>query len=166
MTITRDISLQGRDQLRSIVSPAFIFGALFLNSPGNSRFRRRTQKMTTAKKIVASALAASLALGIAVPASAAVYNPGNLRADIAQLDSQINRAEARRTISRREAQKLDRQVDRLQDTFRAYARGGFTRYELASLNNGIAQVRNQLQAQRWDGNRRADAGRYGPVYRR
>lgn len=122
--------------------------------------------MTKANKIVASALAASLALGIAVPANAAIYNAGSLRAEIAQLDNQIDRAEARRTISHREAQQLDRQVDRLQDSFRSYARGGFTRYELASLNNGVAQVRNQLQAQRWDGNRRADAGRYGPVYRR
>jgi septal ring factor EnvC (AmiA/AmiB activator) len=116
--------------------------------------------MTIANKIVASALAASLALGIAVPANAAVYNAGNLRAEIAQLDNQIDRAEARRTISHREAQQLDRQVDRLQDSFRAYARGGFTRYELASLNNGIAQVRAQLRDQRWDGNNRADAGRY------
>src|SRR6476469_275194 len=117
--------------------------------------------MTNANKIVASALAASLALGITVPASAAVYNPGSLRAEIAQLDNQIARAEARRTISHREAQQLDRQVDRLQDSFRSYARGGFTRYELASLNNGIAQVKVQLRSQRWDGDRRADAGRYG-----
>ena len=116
--------------------------------------------MTNAKKIVASALAASLALGIAVPASAAGYNAGALRSEIAQRDKQIDRAEARRTISHREAQQLDRQVDRLQNTFRAYARDGFTRYELASLNNGIAQVRNQLRSQRWDGNNRADAGRY------
>jgi len=116
--------------------------------------------MTNASKIVASALAASLALGIAVPASAAGYNAGALRSEIAQLDNQIDRAEARRTISHREAQQLDRQVDRLQATYRNYARGGFTRYELASLNNGIAQVRNQLKSQRWDGNNRADAGRY------
>src|SRR6476469_3648249 len=122
--------------------------------------------MTNANKIVASALAASLALGITVPASAAVFNPGSLRAEIAQLGNQIDRAEARRTISHREAQQLERQVDRLQDSFRAYARGGFTRYELASLNNGVAQVRNQLQVQPWDGNRRADAGRNGPVYHR
>lgn len=123
--------------------------------------------MTTAKNIVASALAASLAMGIAVPASAAALNPGSLRQEIAQLDSRIDRAEARRTISHREAQQLDRQVLRLQDAFRTYARGGFTRYELASLDNGINQVRRQLQVERRDANNRADAGRYdaGP-YRR
>ncbi len=66
-------------------------------------------------KIAASALAASLAMGVAVPASAAVWDkPGELRSEIAQLDRQIDRAEARRTISRREAAQLNAQVDRLQ----------------------------------------------------
>ena len=122
--------------------------------------------MTTANKLVASALAASLALGIAAPASAAVFNAGSLRQQIAQLDNQIDRAEARRTISHREAQSLDRQVDRLQDMFRAYARGGFTRYELANLDNRIDQVKRQLKLERRDDDRRADAGRYNaPRYR-
>ena len=126
--------------------------------------------MTNAKKIVASALAASLALGVAAPASAAAWNaPGQLRQEIAQLDHKIDRAEANRTISRREAQQLDRQVDRLQDAFRSYARGGFTRYELASLNNGIDQVKRQLRAERRDSDRHADYGRFdryeGPRHR-
>jgi peptidoglycan hydrolase CwlO-like protein len=116
--------------------------------------------MNIANKLVASALAASLALGIAAPASAAVFNAGSMRQEIAQLDNQINRAEARRTISRQEAQRLDRQVDRLQDVFRVYARGGFTRYELASLNNQIANVKSQLRTERRDDNRFANAGRY------
>ncbi len=116
--------------------------------------------MTIANQLVASALAASLALGIAAPASAAVFNPGSLRQEIAQLDNKIDRAETRRTISHREAQQLDRQVDRLQETFRIYARGGFTRYELANLNNGIEQVKRQLTIQRRDDNNRPDAGRY------
>jgi len=116
--------------------------------------------MTNPKKIVASALAASLALGVAAPASAAVWNAGQLRQEINQLDRQIDRAEARRTISQREARQLDRQVDRLEDAFRAYARGGFTRYELASLNNGIDRVKSQLRAERRDFDRRAGEGRY------
>ncbi|MGX7953725.1 hypothetical protein ACWPM1_14330 [Tsuneonella sp. HG249] len=116
--------------------------------------------MTNPKKIVASALAASLALGIAAPAAAAVWNPGQLRQEIAQLDHRIDRAEARRTISQREARHLDNQVDRLEDAFRSYARGGFTRYELASLNNGIDRVKSQLRAERRDLDRRADEGRY------
>jgi TolA-binding protein len=126
--------------------------------------------MTPATKIVASALAASLALGIAAPASAAAWNaPGQLRQQIAQLDSKIDRAEARRTISHREAQQLDRQVDQLEDMFRSFARGGFTRYELASLDNHITQVKRQLTTQKYDDNNRADGARYnrydGPRHR-
>ena len=117
-------------------------------------------KMTPAKKIITSALAASLALGIAAPASAAVYNAGGLRQEIAQLDNRIDRAEANRTISRREAQQLERQVDRLHDVFRSYARGGFSRYELASLNNQIDSVKRQLRFERRDGDRFADASRH------
>lgn len=116
--------------------------------------------MTSATKIVASALAASLALGVAAPASAAVWNPGELRQEINRLDRQIDRAEARRTISQREARQLDHQVDRLEHAFRHYARGGFTRYELASLDNGIDRVRIQLREERRDWDRRADEGRY------
>ena len=116
--------------------------------------------MTNAKKIVASALAASLAMGIVTPASAAVFNAGNLRSEIAQLDNQINRAEARRTISHREAQQLDRQVDQLQNAYRAYARGGFTRYELASLDSRINAVQRQIKVERRDNDRYADAARY------
>jgi TolA-binding protein len=132
--------------------------------------KEKEPKMTNAHRIVASALAASLALGIAAPASAAAWNaPGQLRQEIAQLDSQINRAEARRLISQREAQQLDRQVDRLRETFRSYARGGFTRYELAHLDNRIDQVKRQLRVERRDDDRRADAGRYdrydGPRHR-
>jgi TolA-binding protein len=138
-----------------------MFRALFLNVRVDPAFRKRKLKMTTAKKIVASALAASLALGIAVPASAAAWNaPGQLRQQIAQLDNKIDRAEARRTISHREAQQLDRQVDNLRATFNSYARGGFTRYELASLDNRINQVTRQLSIQKRDDNNRADAGRY------
>ena len=118
--------------------------------------------MTNASKIVASALAASLALGIAAPASAAAaWNaPGQLQQQIYQLDRQIERAEARRTISHREAQSLDRQVNQLQAMFRSYARGGFTRYELASLDNRITAVQRQLKIERRDNDRFADGGRY------
>ena len=117
--------------------------------------------MTNAKKIVASALAASLAMGIVTPASAAAWNaPGQLQQQINQLDKQIERAEARRTISHREAQSLDRQVNQLQATFRSYARGGFTRYELASLDSRINAVQRQIKVERRDNDRYADAGRY------
>ena len=89
-----------------------------------------------------------------MPAAAAVYDrPGQLRAEIAQLDRQIDRAEDRRIISRREAAQLDAQVDRLESMFRSYARGGFTRYELAALDSRIDAVKRQIAVQGRDGDR-------------
>ncbi len=117
--------------------------------------------MKIATRIAASALAASLALGVAVPASAAVWDrPGELRSEIAQLDRQIDRAEARRDISHREAARLNAQVDRLEATFRSYARGGFTRYELAAIDSRIDTVKRQLAVQSRDNNRRGYDSRY------
>jgi septal ring factor EnvC (AmiA/AmiB activator) len=117
--------------------------------------------MNPATKIIASAVGASLALGLAVPASAAAWNaPARLQQQIAQLDSKIERAEARRIISHREARQLDRQVHNLRATFNDFARGGFTRYELQRIDSHISQVNRQLATQKFDGNNRADAGRY------
>ena len=117
--------------------------------------------MTPATKLVTSALAASLALGIAVPASAAAWNaPGQLRQQIAQLDRQIDRAAANRTISRWEARQLDQRVANIRAMFNNYARGGFTRQELKNLDNRVDEVKRQLTIQKRDRDYRADAGRY------
>lgn len=113
--------------------------------------------MRITKALLAPALVASLALGGMAPANAAVRTDGAaLRSDIAQLDRQIDRAEARRIISGREAAQLDRQVDRLQATWRSYARGGFTRYERSALTDRIAAVRHDLQRASFDRNGRPE----------
>jgi chromosome segregation ATPase len=118
-------------------------------------------KMTPATKLVTSALAASLALGIAVPASAAAWNaPGQLRQQIAQLDRQIDRAEANRTISRWEARQLEQRVANIRAMFNSYARGGFTRQELKNLDNRVDEVKRQLTIQKRDRDFRTDASRY------
>lgn len=118
--------------------------------------------MTIKTKLLASALLASLSLGVAAPASAAQWGaPGQLRQDISQLDRQIDRARDQRRISRAEANQLDRQVDRLQRTYRDYARGGFTRSEYVALDRGVDAVRRNLAAQVGDGDRFAGRdGRY------
>jgi hypothetical protein len=126
--------------------------------------------MTFATRIAASALAASLALGIAVPASAAQWNaPGQMRQQIAQLDRQIDRAQANRMISHREARQLDQRVDNIRAMFNGYARGGFTRYELSNLDNRIDAVKRQLAVQARSYDDRVEAGRYnrydGPRHR-
>ena len=108
-------------------------------------------------------LAAPLALAagalLASPASAQGWtsNPGQLRAQIAQLDRQIDRS---RGISNREERALDQRVDRLQGLYRSYARHGFTRGEVRSLQREIASVRVAIQRQSHD--RNDHAGRNGP----
>lgn len=114
--------------------------------------------MNTKMKIAAPALAAMLAVGIAAPASAAHNTaPGNLRSDIAQLDRQIDRALARHQITYREAARLNARMDQLQYSFRQYARGGFTNWELNRLEQRVDEVKFQLARDKRDdryGNRK------------
>ena len=122
--------------------------------------------MTIAKTLLAPALIAALAAGAAMPASAAVYANGNqLRRDISQLDRQIDQAQARHILSRREAASLQSQVRTLDATWRAYSRGGFTGAEVRNLDNRIDRVRRDLAHQANDRNNRA-TNRYGQPHRR
>ena len=126
--------------------------------------------MNPATKIIASAVGASLALGLAVPASAAQWNaPGQVRQQIAELDWHIDRAQANRAITNREARMLDYRVANIRAMFNSYARGGFTRTELNNLDNRIDDVKRQLRMQKNDWDDRGDYGRYdrydGPRHR-
>ena len=101
---------------------------------------------------LAAAVAASLAVG-AVPASAATFaNGGRLKAEINQLDRQVERAQARHQITYREARMLNQQVRQLDRTWRVYARGGFSRGELNTLNRQIDRVQNNFNRQLIDRN--------------
>jgi len=87
---------------------------------------------------------------LASPASAATWsNGGQLRAEIAQLDRQVDRS---RGLSNREERVLERRVDRLQDLYRSYARHGFNRFEVQSLEREIASVRVAIERQSRDWN--------------
>lgn len=91
-------------------------------------------------------LAAPLALAagalLTTPASAANWNNGReLRAEINQLDRQVDRA---RGLSRSEENRLQNQVDQLQRLYRNYARNGLSRGEVSVLNTRIGMIRNQL----------------------
>ena len=100
-------------------------------------------------RLVAPLLLAAGAV-LASPASAATWsNGGQLRAEIAQLDRQVDRS---RGLSNREERVLERRVDRLQDLYRAYARHGFNRGEVQTLQREIASVRVAIQRQSHDWN--------------
>lgn len=96
-------------------------------------------------RLIAPALVASLALGAAVPATAAKWDGRNdYRQQINQLERQVQRAEQRRLISQREAQRLERQVEQLDRLHRTYSRGGFTKGERQALERRIDSVERQI----------------------
>jgi hypothetical protein len=99
-------------------------------------------------------LAAPLALVagalLTTPASAASYqSAGQIRAEINQLDRQVDRA---RGLSSAEEQRLSRRVDQLQSLYRTYSRNGFSRAELSVLSSRVDVIRNQLFRQSNDYN--------------
>ncbi|MFV0644402.1 MAG: hypothetical protein ACK5NN_07870 [Sphingomonadaceae bacterium] len=114
--------------------------------------------MTNRFRIAAPLIAASLALGLSVPASAA---PGShdrsrsyswtqeraqdIRQDIRQMDRQINRALSRNAISYRQANRFEDRLNTLQRTYREFARGGFTRQELRILDRRVDALQMQIR---------------------
>ena len=80
--------------------------------------------------------------------------------EIAQLDRQIDRAQERRLISPREADRLERKVDQLQDLHARYARNGLTRAEERILDQRINTVKRQIASEVADRDR-APQGRPG-----
>lgn len=107
--------------------------------------------MTKLTNLIAPALAASLALGAAVPALAAPaygksYAGGQeLRNEIRQLDRRIDQALYRHQITRREAASLSARLDRLQLQLGRFARDGLTRWEVNAIDNQLDVFRSQLR---------------------
>jgi TolA-binding protein len=103
------------------------------------------------KFLLAAPLALAAGALLASPASAASFsNPGQIRGEIQQLDRQVDRT---RGLSGREEQRLQNQVDRLQDLYRSFARDGFSRGELQRLDRELTAVKMQVFQQSRDGNR-------------
>jgi hypothetical protein len=109
--------------------------------------------------MILTLVAASAAFG-SVPAAAQAWRvqprvQTQIRADINQLQSQIQRAAQRRTISQREAVTLRRQSVDLRQLFAQYNRNGLSRQEVAALELRINRVRQNLRLERrdWDGRR-------------
>jgi hypothetical protein len=104
------------------------------------------------KLLLAAPLALAAGAVLATPATARDWNYGgnNLRAEIAQLDRQIDSA---RGISYREARDLHRQVDKIAARYGDDARDGLSRREAERLESKIASVRADIarQAHDWNG---------------
>ena len=109
--------------------------------------------MNIRNRILASAIAATLAVGAAVPASAQARNSDGhqFRQQIAQLEHRVDR---NRGLSNREARQLDRQISQLKSQYNRFARGGFDRRESQAMQRMIADVRYAIVAQARDSNNR------------
>jgi hypothetical protein len=102
------------------------------------------------KFLLAAPLALAVAGLLATPASAARWSTSSqIRAEIAQLDRQVDRA---RGLSQREEQRLERKVDQLRSLYRGYARNGLNRAEINALSGRIDNLRNDLARQSHDRN--------------
>lgn len=120
--------------------------------------------MRKLSKIIAPALIATLVLGAAMPAQAAPHRNDarystpvrntDVRQQINGLNTAIDRAAARRTISQREAQGLRAQARDVQRLYASYARNGLTRNETRTLETRINRIQVALHAERRDGDRR------------
>lgn len=108
---------------------------------------------------LATATVGSAAIVTAAPAAAQPapwrLSPGahrQIQQDINQLDRQINRAEQRRTISRREAFGLRRDANDIRQTYARFSRNGLTRVEVRDLQNRVNRVHQRLRLEQrdWD----------------
>ncbi len=121
--------------------------------------------MKTLKTFAAPLAIAAAALLTAMPAQARdnrndawqmtpVRNT-EIRQDINSLDNAIDRAAARRTISKREAGGLHNQARDIKRLYASYARGGLDRNEVRNLQSRVNSVRVALRMERrdWDGRR-------------
>lgn len=110
------------------------------------------------KLTFAAPVALAVAALFATPAVAAPswHNAQEIRRDISQLDSRIDRALRNRTISHAEAQRLQRNVDQIQRLYGIYARNGLSQAEIRSLETRIDRVQRQLRDDRrnWNGQNR------------
>lgn len=104
------------------------------------------------KLLFAAPLALAAGALFGSPASAQSWhnnNGGQLRAEIAQLDRQVNNT---RGLSNREERALQQRVDRLRNLYRRYARGGLNRGEVQTLEREIGAVRVAVERQSHDWN--------------
>lgn len=126
------------------------------------------------KTLAAIAFAPLLAIGFAGSASAQMGNRAvhsdhgqprdwrmtqsrnaDIRQDINRLRQDIDRAWARRTISRSEATRLRSAAQDIQRLYARYARNGLTWAEVNALESRVNRIRIALRMERrdWDGRR-------------
>jgi len=103
------------------------------------------------KAIRLAAIAALLPLAIAnAQAKPTPVRSAEVWAEIQNLEADVNRADARDTISEREAAGIRAQIADIKQTYRRWNGNGLTSGEAAALRNRISAQRNRLQNERHD----------------
>jgi hypothetical protein len=90
------------------------------------------------------------------PRPAYGYNQNDGRdivAQIRQLGQQIDRSYQRNRITRNEARRLSNELNRIENRFRDYRRGGISAREHHDLQSRIQNLRAQIREDRHDGRR-------------
>ena len=78
----------------------------------------------------------------------------DLRRDLARIEDRIDRSARRGAISRREAFGLRREADRIENRLQRASRGGISGREFAQLRVEVNRLRQHLQVERRDFDRR------------
>ena len=103
------------------------------------------------RKVLLSMVALST-VAVAMPAQAAHYSHrgSQIERQLDQIAKQVERAEQRRAISRREANGLLRRADQIDRLHDRYARNGLDRREMATLQRQVNDLRQDLRFERRD----------------
>lgn len=106
------------------------------------------------RKFILSAAILSV-VAVSAPAAAAApqhrgYQGHRFEQQIDQIEDRIDRLRDRRQISRKEANRLERQAEQLDRLHDRYRRGGLNRAEANDLQNRIQNLRQQIRWERAD----------------
>ncbi|MEP2234302.1 MAG: hypothetical protein ABJM58_00735 [Alteripontixanthobacter sp.] len=102
--------------------------------------------MITLKRLIAPALGAALAAGIAAPASANYYeDPRQIRHEIRNFERQIDRAANSGRVSDRNATWLSYRLQGVERQFRQFSYNGFNDWEISTLNDSLNIMEWELQ---------------------
>ena len=104
----------------------------------------------TRSVLLAAALAAGLTMSVAAEAKPTPVRSGEVWHDIVQLENDVNRADARDTISEREAAGLRKEMRELKALYRRYNANVLSPAEASTIERRIEKLRHRLRNERHD----------------
>ena len=118
--------------------------------------------MKTLTKLLAPALGAALAMGIAAPAQAQYYDdPRQFRAEIRQFEREIEQAAYSGALSHQNATWLSYRLQGVRDQMRRFRYNGFDDWEMSTLSHSMQIMRTEIDRRMYRGDRRGYRDGYG-----